>query len=187
MTFGEKLSDLVSGHLGTWRFISVLSTITAVWIGWNVYAPKSKRFDPFPFIALNLTYSFLSAYTAPILLMSANRQAETDRKRSIENLNIDRMDHAHIDSMLHKIQAMEESLVEAVLQREDASGRQPSAVCSDCGSKWGLWYLDGEYVGPKTHFSTYKTTTCEVCSKVKPCTEAQDYGNLRLGWKREVN
>ena len=187
MTLGEKLSDAVSSQLGTWRFVGILSAVTAVWVLWNVNAPKSKEFDPYPFVALNLCYSFLAGYTAPILLMSSSRQAEADRKRSIENLNIDRADHARIDSMLHKIQAMEESLVEAVLQREDPSSRQPVAVCSDCGSKWGLWYLDGEYIGPSTHFSTYKTTTCEVCNKVKPCTESQDYGNLRLGWKREVN
>lgn len=187
MKLGEKLSDIVSNQIGTWRFVGIMSGVSAFWIFWNVNAPKSQKFDPYPFVALNLCYSFLAGYTGPILLMSANRQAETDRKRSIENLAIDRMDHKHIDSMLHKIQAMEESLVEAVLQKEDPSGRQPLAVCSDCGSKWGLWYLSGEYIGPKTHFSTYKTTTCEVCNKVKPCTEAQDYGNLRLGWKREVN
>jgi len=187
VTLGEKLSDLVSKQLGTWKFISILSTMTALWIAWNIYAPKSKKFDPFPFIGLNLCYSFLAGYSTPILLMSASRQAEADRKRSIENLTIDRMDHKHIDAMLHKIEAMEESLYEAVLHREDPSGRQPVAVCSDCGSKWGLWYKDGEYLGPETHFSTYKTERCEVCSKVKPCTEAQDYGNLRLGWKREVN
>jgi hypothetical protein len=187
MTLGEKLSEFVSNQIGTWRFVGILSAVTAVWVTWNVNAPKSKKFDPYPFVALNLCYSFIAGYTGPILLMSASRQAEADRKRSIENLNIDRMDHQHIDSMLNKIQAMEESLVEAVLHREDASGRQPAAICSDCGSKWGLWYKDGEYLGPSTHFSTYKTTACEVCGKVKPCTEAQDYGNLRLGWKREVN
>ena len=187
MSLGEKLSDLVAEQLGTWKFVGILSTATAIWVSWNIHAPKSKQFDPYPFVALNLAYSFLAGYTAPILLMSSNRQAEIDRKRSIENLNIDRMDHEHIDSMLHKIQAMEESLVEAMLHKQDTSSRQPASVCSDCGSKWGLWYSNGEYIGPKTHFSTYKTTTCEVCSKTKPCTGAQDYGNLRLGWKREVN
>ena len=188
MTLGNKLSDFVSNQIGTWRFIGILSVVTAVWVAWNVNAPKSKKFDPYPFVALNLCYSFLAGYTGPILLMSASRAAEADRKRSIENLNIDRADHARIDSMLDKIQAMEESLVEAVLHKEDASGRQPSSVCSDCGAKFGLWYdINGEYVGPHTHFSTYKTTKCDVCNKVKPCATAQDYGNLRLGWKREVN
>jgi hypothetical protein len=188
MKLGEKLSEFVAGQLGTWRFVILLSSATAIWISWNVHAPKAKKFDPYPFVALNLCYSFLAGYTAPILLMSASRQAAADRNRSIENLNIDRADHARIDSMLDKIRAMEESLVEAVLHKEDASGRQPKAVCSDCGAKFGLWYdSNGEYIGPETHFSTYKTTKCEVCGKIKPCTEAQDYGNLRLGWKREVN
>ena len=188
MKLGEKLSDIVSSQLGTWRFVGILTTVSAFWIFWNVYAPKSKKFDPYPFVALNLCYSFLASYTAPFLLMSASRAAEADRKRSIENLNIDRADHKRIDSMLDKIRAMEESLVEAVLHKEDASGRQPCAVCSECGTKFGLWYtFNGEYIGPQTHFSTYKTTKCEVCGKIKPCTEAQDYGNLRLGWKREVD
>ena len=188
MTLGNKLSDFVSKQVGTWRFVSILSLISAFWIIWNVYAPKSKRFDPYPFVALSLCYSFLACYTGPILLMSSNRAEESDRKRAIENLNIDRTDHARIDSMLDKMEAMEESLAEAVLHKADASGRQPKSVCSDCGSKFGLRYdVKGEYVGPQTHFSTYKTTTCEVCGKVKPCTEAQDYGNLRLGWKREVD
>jgi len=188
VTLGEKLSDLVAKQLGTWRFVGILSAVSAFWVLWNVNVPKDKKFDPFPFVALNLCYSFLAGYTAPILLMSASRAAEADRKRSIENLNIDRADHKRIDSMLDKIRAMEESLFEAVLHKEDASGRQPCAVCSDCGTKFGLWYAsNGEYIGPQTHFSTYKTTKCEVCGRVKPCTEAQDYGNLRLGWKREAN
>ena len=187
MTLGDKLSDFVSKQVGTWRFVGILSAISAFWIVWNVYAPKSKKFDPYPFVALSLCYSFLAGYTGPILLMSSNRAEESDRKRAIENLNIDRTDHARIDSMLDKMQAMEESLAEAVLHKTDASGRQPKAVCSDCGTKFGLWYdVNGEYTGPQTHFSTYKTTSCEVCGKVKPCTEAKDYGNLRLGWKREV-
>ena len=188
MSLGNKLSDFVSKQVGTWRFVGILSLISAFWIIWNVYAPKSKKFDPYPFVALSLCYSFLAGYTGPILLMSSNRAEEADRKRAIENLNIDRTDHARIDSMLAKMSAMEESLTEAVLHKADASARQPEAVCSDCGTKFGLWYdFKGEYCGPQTHFSTYKTTPCEVCGKVKPCTGAQDYGSLRLGWKREVN
>ena len=38
----------------------------------------------------------MAGYTAPILLMAANRQNEIDRKRAIENLQIDRTDHEHL-------------------------------------------------------------------------------------------
>ena len=37
--------------------------------------------------------SFQAAYTGPVLLMAANRQSEIDRKRAIENLELDRTDH----------------------------------------------------------------------------------------------
>ena len=81
MTLGEKLSEFVSNQIGTWRFVGILSAVTAVWVTWNVNAPKSKKFDPYPFVALNLCYSFIAGYTGPILLMSASRQAEADRKK----------------------------------------------------------------------------------------------------------
>ena len=55
--------------------------------------------------------SFQAAYTGPVLLMAANRQSEVDRKRAIENLEIDKLDHKnlsllsqHIDKHFHELQ-----------------------------------------------------------------------------------
>lgn len=186
MTLGEKLSETVAKQLGTWKFVLFLSTATACWITWNTHAPKNRRFDPYPFVALNLCYSFLAGYTAPILLMSASRQAELDRRRSIENLEIDRMDHAHIHSMLHKIQGIEEDIESAMKLRPETSKSQPDWVCDDCGQKWGRWWEQGDYTGPVPHFATYHIDTCNVCSKTKSVTEARDYGYLRSGWDRHI-
>jgi hypothetical protein len=44
--------------------------------------------DPYPFILLNLTRSFQAAYTAPILMMGQNRQAEIDRRKAQINYRI---------------------------------------------------------------------------------------------------
>jgi len=184
MTLGEKLSEFVSKQLGTWKFVFFLSAATAFWITWNTHSPRSKRFDPYPFVALNLCYSFLAGYTAPILLMSASRQAELDRKRSIENLEIDRMDHAHIHAMLHKIKAIEEDIESAMKLRPETSKTQPDWVCDDCGREWGRWWDGGAYSGPAPHFSTHHIDTCDVCKKTKSVTEARDYGFLRKGWDR---
>jgi hypothetical protein len=186
MSLGDNLSDFVSSQLGTWKFVSILTAITAVWIGWNTHADKNKRFDPYPFVALNLCYSFIAGYTAPILLMSATRQAELDRRRAIENLEIDRMDHVHIDNMLHKIRAIEEDIQEAVAHKQEPSDANPDWVCTECGKKWGLWWLDGVYSGPTPHFATYHVGGCNVCSKPDLIvTEARDYGYLRKGWNRK--
>ena len=110
MAINDKLADAVAKVLGSWRFIGILSAITAIWILLNIYLPKSRRFDPYPFIALNLTYSFLAGYSAPILLISAARQSELDRRRAIENLDLERMDNKHLHEILHRIASMEEKI-----------------------------------------------------------------------------
>lgn len=90
------LSDRVSQTIGSWGFVIAMSVITTFWIIWNITASNNKKYDPYPFILLNLSYSFMAGYTAPILLMAANRQSEVDRKRAIENLELDHTDHTHL-------------------------------------------------------------------------------------------
>jgi uncharacterized membrane protein len=37
------------------------------------------RFDPYPFILLNLAFSTQAAYAAPLILLAQNRQSDRDR------------------------------------------------------------------------------------------------------------
>jgi uncharacterized membrane protein len=43
------------------------------------------RWDPYPFILLNLLFSTQAAYAAPIIMMSQNRQNERDRLHAEED------------------------------------------------------------------------------------------------------
>ena len=70
--FGERLADRLAAIMGSWRFILLQTVALVSWVIWNV---EANSFDPYPFILLNLALSFQAAYTGPILLMSANRQA----------------------------------------------------------------------------------------------------------------
>ena len=109
LTLGQKLADKCSNIIGSWRFIGIQSSFLTFWILLNILSPKKP--DPYPFILLNLMLSFQAAYTGPVLLMAANRQSEVDRKRAIENLEIDKLDHKnlsllsqHIDKHFHELQ-----------------------------------------------------------------------------------
>jgi uncharacterized membrane protein len=53
------------------------------WVAANVVA-ASKGWDAYPFILRNLVVSFQSAYAAPVIMMSQNRQQDIDRK-AVEN------------------------------------------------------------------------------------------------------
>ena len=43
------------------------------------------RWDPYPFILLNLAFSTQAAYAAPLILLAQNRQADRDRVQSEED------------------------------------------------------------------------------------------------------
>ncbi|MGL5877166.1 MAG: DUF1003 domain-containing protein [Xenococcaceae cyanobacterium] len=77
-TLGERLSDAFAATMGSWRFIIIQSVFLVIWVILNVTA-FVKRWDPYPFILLNLMLSFQAAYAAPIIMMSQNRQADLDR------------------------------------------------------------------------------------------------------------
>jgi uncharacterized membrane protein len=77
LTAGQRVADRVAEIIGSWRFIIIQSTLLAVWIALNITA-YVYRWDPYPFILLNLALSFQAAYAAPIIMMSQNRQSEKD-------------------------------------------------------------------------------------------------------------
>ncbi|MDZ8035736.1 DUF1003 domain-containing protein [Nostoc sp. DedSLP04] len=79
LTRGQQLADKLANHVGSWKFLICQSTILAGWVGMNL-TPGVPHWDNSPFIMLNLVFSFASAYTAPIVLMSQNRQSDTDRR-----------------------------------------------------------------------------------------------------------
>ena len=119
LTLGQRVADVCSRIIGSWTFIGIQSAFLVFWIILNLTAPQNKRPDPYPFILLNLMLSFQAAYTGPVLLMAANRQNEIDRKRAIENLEIDRQDHhdllllaqhidKHFDSLNGRLDKLED-------------------------------------------------------------------------------
>jgi len=78
LDFGEKIADQVTRFLGSWKFILWQTFFVILWLAVNVIG-LAYRWDPFPFILLNLIFSIQAAYTAPIIMMAQNRQAERDR------------------------------------------------------------------------------------------------------------
>lgn len=107
-TFGEKLSDSVTSVVGSWRFIVTQSVILLLWIIANIYF-ISQPWDPYPFILLNLALSFQAAFTAPIIMMSQNRQSEQDRRKAESDYHVNikaekevRLLHEKIDLLREK-------------------------------------------------------------------------------------
>ena len=78
-----RFSEAVARNLGTARFLVVQTFLVLVWITINVLS-ITLRWDPYPFILLNLMFSVQAAYAAPLILLAQNRQEDRDRQ-ALEN------------------------------------------------------------------------------------------------------
>lgn len=83
LSFGERLSDRVSEFGGSWPFIITFAVVLVAWMAFNSFMLFiAERFDPYPYILLNLVLSCLAAVQAPVIIMSQRRQEAKDRLRA---------------------------------------------------------------------------------------------------------
>lgn len=78
--FGS-ISEGIARFMGTPTFLLYLTVFCALWIGWNTLMPDQARFDSaaLGFTALTLMLSLQASYSAPLILLAQNRQADRDR------------------------------------------------------------------------------------------------------------
>jgi uncharacterized membrane protein len=73
-----RFAERLARYLGTGRYLAIQTLLVVVWITLNLVG-ASLRWDPYPFILLNLAFSTQAAYAAPLILLAQNRQADRDR------------------------------------------------------------------------------------------------------------
>ncbi|SRR5579884_3922978 len=73
-----RFAERMARFLGTGRYLAGQTLFVFIWILLNL-AAASLRWDPYPFILLNLAFSTQAAYAAPMILLAQNRQADRDR------------------------------------------------------------------------------------------------------------
>lgn len=80
--FGEdsfgRLAERFAHLFGTPQFLITQTLLVLAWIAINA-AAVALRWDPYPFILLNLAFSTQAAYAAPLILLAETRQAERER------------------------------------------------------------------------------------------------------------
>ncbi|OBI41063.1 DUF1003 domain-containing protein [Mycobacterium colombiense] len=73
-----QITESIARFFGTGRYLLIQTVVVLLWIAFNLIA-VAERFDPYPFILLNLAFSTQAAYAAPLILLAQNRQENRDR------------------------------------------------------------------------------------------------------------
>ena len=111
LTFGERMADRVAAVAGSWPFIITQTVILVVWVCLNVVA-FMRHWDPYPFILLNLVLSLQAAYTAPVIMISQNRQATRDRYMANNDYEVNLKAENEIRAILDHLDAQNIALTE---------------------------------------------------------------------------
>ena len=98
LTLGQRAADNLSLAAGSWTFIIIFFVFLVIWMMINVYM-LATIWDPYPFILLNLILSCLAAVQAPIILMSQNRAAQRDRRKSDDDYRVNRKAELEIEDI----------------------------------------------------------------------------------------
>lgn len=116
-SLGVRIADIVAENVGSWRFIIIQSVMLAIWIVFNSISHFANwQWDPYPFIALNLFLSFQAAYTAPIIMMSQNRQSIIDRKQMEKDLQTNIKAELEIEALHVKMDELREKEISRLLE-----------------------------------------------------------------------
>jgi uncharacterized membrane protein len=107
VSLGNRVADAVAAQMGSWHFIIIQTVALFVWVVLNATG-FMKHWDPYPFILLNLALSFQAAYSAPIIMMSQNRQSEVDRQDAKHDYEVNTKAELEIEFLHDKINLLRE-------------------------------------------------------------------------------
>jgi uncharacterized membrane protein len=127
LTLGQRAADWTTNIMGSWRFIIVQSLLLILWVVLNVVA-WTKHWDPYPFILMNLVMSLQAAYTAPIIMMSQNRQAMRDRLDAHNDYLVNQKAEEEVRAILNHLAAQDQALMQIhqlLLDVQAQSGERP--------------------------------------------------------------
>jgi len=100
-----QATESIARFFGTGRYLLIQTVLVVLWILINV-AAVGLRFDPYPFILLNLAFSTQAAYAAPLILLAQNRQENRDRVALEEDRRRDEETKADTEFLARELAAL---------------------------------------------------------------------------------
>lgn len=120
LTVGERAADFLKKWFGTWTALFLVAGWIALWIS----IQTAHKFDPYPYILLNLCLSCVAAVQGIILQISANRQDRINAEASEHDRGlVETM--AKQSNQLLDLQTQQMALLEGIDELKRAAGLIP--------------------------------------------------------------
>jgi uncharacterized membrane protein len=112
-----RFSEGIANFLGTATYLVAQTVLVIVWIVVNIVAVR-LRWDPYPFILLNLFFSTQASYAAPLILLAQNRQADRERAATDRDRAVNARTLADTEYLAREIASVRLSVTELTEDRD---------------------------------------------------------------------
>ena len=115
----DKLALWITEKVGTMGFFLVIFVWTLLWLSWNMLAPKSLQFDPYPAFFLWLFISnMVQIFLMPLIMIGQNLQGEHSELRAESDFKVNKKAEREIETILAHLENQNELMLR-ILQRLD--------------------------------------------------------------------
>lgn len=104
-TFGI-FAESFARFMGTATFLVYMTVFVIVWVAINLIGLFGLKWDPYPFILLNLFFSTQASYSAPLILLAQNRQEVRDKLSLDQDRAVAQQSRADMDFLAREIAAI---------------------------------------------------------------------------------
>ena len=111
----ERVAIWITEHVGTMGFFMIILAWTIVWLSWNILAPKSLQFDPFPAFVLWLFISnMIQIFLMPLIMIGQNLQGRHSEIRAEADFEVNVKAEREIEAILTHLENQNELILRIV-------------------------------------------------------------------------
>jgi len=116
----DKIAVWKTNHVGSMGFFIIVFAWTVIWLGWNMFAPKAARFDPYPAFVLWLFISnMIQLFLMPLIMVGQNVQSVHADLREEEDLKINLQAELEIETILSHLEFQNDIIMKIMKRLED--------------------------------------------------------------------
>lgn len=117
----DRLAVWITNHVGSMGFFLIIFIWTALWLLWNLFAPKVLTFDPHPAFVLWLFISnMIQIFLMPLIMIGQNIQGRHAELRAEADFQVNRKSEEEIEIILGHLENQNKMIAElrAILEKK---------------------------------------------------------------------
>jgi uncharacterized membrane protein len=119
----NRLALWITRYVGSMGFFLAIFTWTVSWLLWNMFAPKSARFDPYPGFVLWLFISnMIQLFLMPLIMIGQNLQGRGAEDRAKNDYKVNMKAEKEIQEIQGQLKEILERLEE--MKKQETGSRE---------------------------------------------------------------